>query len=112
MGTVLKGIILNFVISNGFAYNIDTKSAILLRRKRGEEDGLFGHSVTFSDDTVFVGAPNDETHGNVYKCPISERPSCEIIDCNYGKYYFQVFFLKCTIFQFAVYNAMTNPEDK
>ena len=78
MGTILIVLILPFVANIGFAYNIDTKSATLL--KGNEEDGLFGHSVAFSKDFVAVGAPKDQKHGNVYKCSTSSRLNCQIID--------------------------------
>ena len=52
----------------GGAYNIDTTSPIIWTEKEGS---LFGLSVALSKDYVYVGAPSDEIHGNVYKCPKS-----------------------------------------
>ena len=60
----------------GEAYNIDTTSPVKLTSHKN--DGLFGHSVALSKDYVYVGAPDDDIHGNVYKCPTS-RGSCSVV---------------------------------
>ena len=88
MATILRGVFLTFVINNGFAYNIDTKSAILLKGNEDNGDGLFGHSVAFSEEFVAVGAPKDQTHGNVYKCSTSSSSNCQIVN---GKNFLIIF---------------------
>ena len=65
-----------FYVHFGEAYNIDTTSPVKLTSNK--EDGLFGLSVALSKDYVYVGAPDDDIHGNVYKCPTS-RGSCSVV---------------------------------
>ena len=50
------------------AFNVDTKSPIILNPNGYE--GLFGHSISISEDgDVIIGAPESQTHGNVFLCP-------------------------------------------
>ena len=59
------------------AYNVDTTSPVELTSPTN--DGFFGLSVALSKDYVYVGAPSDDTHGNVYECEC-ESGSCSVID--------------------------------
>ena len=58
----------------GEAYNVDTTSPVKLTSN--EEDGLFGLSVALSNDSVYVGAPNEDPYGNVYQCKCTKSGSC------------------------------------
>ena len=60
----------------GGAYNIDTTSPIKWTSEN--EGSLFGLSVALSKDYVYVGAPADDIHGNVYKC--SKSRSCSVVN--------------------------------
>ena len=70
-----------------FAYNaenVDTQDVIVLKNT-GEQGNQFGHSVALTKDHVYVGAPKDSTHGNVFDCPFDpegekQSPSCSEID--------------------------------
>ena len=53
------------------AKNVDLSSVILL--KNNGDNNLFGHSVAIASGNarkryVYVGAPLDDTHGNVFAC--------------------------------------------
>ena len=62
-------IFLLFSSNLGVAYNIDDTTL-----KKFEENGLFGHSVALSKDSVYAGAPKDG-NGAVYKCGIDSSCS-------------------------------------
>ena len=68
-------IFLLFYSHFGGAYNIDTTSPVEL--KSNKKGGLFGHSVALSKNYVYVGAPHDKKHGNVYKC--RKSGSCSFV---------------------------------
>ena len=77
-------IFLLFYSHFGGAYNIDTTSPVEL--KSNKKGGLFGHSVALSKNYVYVGAPDvyfgapdDDKHGNVYKCGKSRGSSCSVV---------------------------------
>ena len=73
MGRELFLLLFFFGISNAFnAKNVDLESVIRLNNP-GESKNEFGHSVALGKSTngnryVYLGAPQDETHGNVYGC--------------------------------------------
>ena len=69
-------------------YNIDTTHA-----KEFKGSGLFGHSValTKDKDLVYVGAPDDDKYGQVYKCT-STTTSCSKVDGKPFLYNTDVFF--------------------
>ena len=69
-------IFLLFYSHFGGAYNIDTTSPVELTSPTN--DGFFGVSVALSKDNVYVGAPHDDVHGNVYKCPNSGSPCSKV----------------------------------
>ena len=69
-------IFLLFFSHFGGAYNIDTTSPDIFSRR---SNSSFGVSVALSKDYVYVGAPSDDTHGNVYECKC-ESGSCSVID--------------------------------
>ena len=69
-------------------YNIDTKNPII-KNRTDLSNGIFGQSVALGENKVFIGAPLDEDHGNVYSCPIEG-------DC--GKIYGNIFHSKLLIF--------------
>ena len=48
------------------AKNVDSKDVIFLKNPR--ENNVFGHSVALARNYVFVGAPLDANHGNVFNC--------------------------------------------
>ena len=70
------------------AKNIDTESATILQNPEpGNTDNLFGYSVALGKNRggqtyVYVGAPHDRTHGNVFSCRIANK-KCERIDGEY-----------------------------
>ena len=68
--SIMKGTLLLFLfgVYPVWAYNIDIGSAVNVK---GPENGLFGHSVAVTQDAIYVGAPKDELHGNVFKCSTS-----------------------------------------
>ena len=47
-------------------FNVDTKSPIILSVNRAK--GLFGHSISILEGDAIIGAPESETHGNVFLC--------------------------------------------
>ena len=47
--------------------NVDLKSVIHVKNS-GDNNNLFGHSVALAKNYIFVGAPHDDNHGNVFKC--------------------------------------------
>ena len=52
-----------------YAYNVknvDSQDVIFLKNRR--QGNNFGHSVALAKNYVFVGAPHDANHGNVFKC--------------------------------------------
>ena len=65
------------IANPGLAYNIDTESA--KKWERQSNDGLFGHSVALSRSYIYVGAPKDDKHGNVFRCSTSGS-RCSKID--------------------------------
>ena len=69
-------IFLLFFSHFGGAYNIDTTEPVKWTSR--PTNGFFGVSVALSKDNVYVGAPNDDTHGNVYNCTKSGS-SCSIV---------------------------------
>ena len=50
--------------------NVDTTNPTIFKR---QNSGLFGHSVALSKSDAFVGAPEDEIHGNVFKCSLQSE---------------------------------------
>ena len=50
--------------------NVDTTNPTIFN---GQNSGLFGHSVALSKSDAFVGAPEDENHGNVFKCSLQSE---------------------------------------
>ena len=56
------------------AKNVDSKDVILLKKPyHGSQNNSFGHSVALARNRnarnyVYIGAPHDEIHGNVFKC--------------------------------------------
>ena len=55
--------------------NVDIKAIISLQKRNSRsEDTLFGHSVAIGQSGrsfyVYVGDPNDDVHGNVFRCGI------------------------------------------
>ena len=50
------------------AKNVDSKDVIFLKNPRQGNSNAFGHSVALAKNYVFVGAPHDANHGNVFKC--------------------------------------------
>ena len=48
-------------------FNVDTKSPIILSVNSAK--GLFGHSISILENgDAIIGAPESETHGNVFLC--------------------------------------------
>ena len=74
------------------AKNVDLKSVIHVKNS-GENNNLFGHSVALAKNYVYVGAPDDSKHGNVFKCrfnandPNQQNPTCSKVDgkCSYER---------------------------
>ena len=61
------------------AKNVDSKDVILLKKPyHGSQNNAFGHSVALPRNRnawnyVYIGAPHDETHGNVFKCRFTAK---------------------------------------
>ena len=70
MGRGFLLFLLLFGVSHAYnAKNVDSQSVIYL--KNDQSGNFFGHSVAIaSESNVYVGAPLDQTHGNVFKCSI------------------------------------------
>ena len=65
------------------AKNVDSKDVIFLKNPRtASRNNAFGHSVALARNYVYVGAPLDDTHGNVFKCRFTaddlkqQNPAC------------------------------------
>ena len=72
MGRELFLLLFFFGVSNAYnANNVDLQSVIRLNNP-GNSENRFGHSVALGTSNgrqyVYLGAPQDETHGNVYGC--------------------------------------------
>ena len=56
------------------AKNVDSKDVIFLKNPyHGSQNNAFGHSVALPRNRnawnyVYIGAPHDDIHGNVFKC--------------------------------------------
>ena len=67
------------------AKNVDSKDVIYLKNP-SHENNAFGHSVALAKNYVFVGAPHDANHGNVFKCSFKandltqQNPTCYKVD--------------------------------
>ena len=59
-----------FKVVLSFKDNVDTTNPTIFNR---QNSGLFGHSVALSKSDAFVGAPEDEIHGNVFKCSLQSE---------------------------------------
>ena len=69
------------LINADAAKNVDTDEVIVLRN--GGRNNAFGHSVALTGSQVYVGAPQDSTHGNVFSCPINpikQSPNCRKVN--------------------------------
>ena len=73
------------------AKNVDSKDVIFLKNPHNASPkNGFGHSVALSKNYhnhyVYVGAPHDKTHGNVFKCSFNvkimnqQNPTCYKVD--------------------------------
>ena len=51
---------------------MDSKDVIYLKNP-SHENNAFGHSVALAKNYVFVGAPHDAKHGNVFKCRFTAK---------------------------------------
>ena len=68
-------------------FNVDTNSPIILSTDSAK--GLFGHSISIlENDDVIIGAPESETHGNVFLCRNVKDPNPITCD-KLGKLVFQ-----------------------
>ena len=54
------------------AKNVDSQDVILLKNP-SYRNNSFGHSVALAKNYVYVGAPHDDTHGNVFKCRFTAK---------------------------------------
>ena len=86
------------------AKNVDSKDVIFLKNPgSASKNNAFGHSVALASNYVYVGAPHDKTHGNVFKCRFTannlnqQNPTCSKID---GKS------LKCDELKKVSYNLL------
>ena len=70
-----------------YAYNVknvDSQDVIFLKNRR--QGNNFGHSVALAKNYIYVGAPHDDIHGNVFKCRFNanylkqQDPPCSDID--------------------------------
>ena len=77
------------LLNSGYisTFNVDTKSPIILSTDSAK--GLFGHSISIlENDDVIIGAPESETHGNVFLCRNVKDPNPITCD-KLGKLVFQ-----------------------
>ena len=88
-----------------YAYNVknvDSQDVIFLKNRR--QGNNFGHSVALAKNYVFVGAPHDANHGNVFKCSFNandlnkQNPNtCSKLDgkfCCYSKIFLSEYILR------------------
>ena len=67
------------------AKNVDSKDVIFVKNP-SQGNNRFGHSVALARNYVYVGAPLDDTHGNVLKCRFTannlyqQNPKCSKVD--------------------------------
>ena len=75
------------LINADAANNVDTEEVIVLRN--GGQNNAFGHSVALTGSQVYVGAPQDSTHGNVFRCGFSSNEGEQTSNClrSTGKYF-------------------------
>ena len=63
------------------AKNVDSKDVIVVKNP-SQGNNRFGHSVALASNYLYVGAPLDDTHGNVFKCRFTaddlkqQNPAC------------------------------------
>ena len=63
------------------AKNVDSKDVIFVKNP-SRENNAFGHSVALAKNFIYVGAPHDDTHGNVFNCKFTanglkqQNPRC------------------------------------
>ena len=63
------------------AKNVDSQDVIFLKNP-SYRNNSFGHSVALTKNYVYIGAPLDDTHGNVFNCKFTaknlkqQNPSC------------------------------------
>ena len=69
------------------AKNVDSKDVIFVKNpSSASRSNAFGHSVALVKNYVYVGAPHDKTHGNVFKSRFTARnlnqqnPTCSKVD--------------------------------
>ena len=69
------------------AKNVDSKDVIFVKNpSSASRNNAFGHSVALTRNYVYVGAPHDKTHGNVFKCRFTANnlnqhtPRCYKVD--------------------------------
>ena len=56
--------------------NIDMNPEVF----RSDDDGtLFGTSISLNDDGIYVGAPNYDERGGIFRCEIGQT-SCDNVD--------------------------------
>ena len=82
--------LLFFGVSQAYnANNVDIEDAIYLNNPGGSNN-QFGHSVALGENPnghlgvqyVYLGAPHDETHGNVFGCGFrGDDPKKQVPDC-------------------------------
>ena len=86
MGREIVLLLLFFGVSYAYnAQNVDLSSVIHVKN-RGSNN-LFGHSVAVPSGStrrvIYVGAPLDDTHGNVFGCWINGAdPDKQEVNCN------------------------------
>ena len=59
-------LILLFENIHCMAFNTDENNIITFKTVNNEN--LFGHSIVVSNDQVIIGAPESDTHGDLFKC--------------------------------------------
>ena len=103
------------------AKNVDSKDVIFLKNPSRGKSNTFGHSVALARNYVYVGAPHDSKHGNVFKCrfnandPNQQNPTCSKVDgkCSYER---TIFFSKSNPYIFWILvdsnGLMTNKRNK
>jgi hypothetical protein len=67
------------------SFNVDVNHSIVLELDQQSKAALFGHSLIIDNDVAYIGAPDYETRGGVFKCTFdgknfdSQTPSCKKI---------------------------------
>ena len=75
----LKILLLFGKIYFSLAFNIDLENPIVFNPSSNDK-GLFGHSVALTKNKTFIGDPENDNHGNLFKCNVDSGSSCKKLE--------------------------------